>query len=301
MAAGDLFPVEGQDAYHYVETGMYDVLEYGSVYIVDAKRPAVVDTGIGTNVEYILEALEELDIALSEVGVIAPTHVHLDHAGGAGFLAEACPNADVYVHEIGASHLVDPSRLVEGTKRAVQDAWQFYVEPKPVPEERITPISDGDVIDLGDRALEVHHAPGHAPHQVIYFDPDARAVFSGDAAGIWVPELGRVLETSPPPNFDMEGCLADVETIEALDPETICFGHFGPVHGTEVLSEYAEVLSEWVSRVERKRTELDDDEAVIEHFVAETDMDEVWGERKARTETSMNVRGVLLYLDDRAQ
>jgi glyoxylase-like metal-dependent hydrolase (beta-lactamase superfamily II) len=298
MAAGDCFPVEGHDAYHYVETGMYDVLEYGSVYLIDAERPAIVDTGIGTNVEYILDALDELEIALSDVGVIAPTHVHLDHAGGAGFLAEACPNADVYVHEIGAPHLVDPSRLVEGTKRAVQDEWQYYVEPKPVPEERITSVSDGDVIDLGDRALEVHHAPGHAPHQVIYFDPDARAVFSGDAAGIWVPELGRVHETSPPPNFDLEGCLADVETIEALDPETICFGHFGPVHGTEVLSEYSDVLTDWIDRVERKRAELGDDEAVIEHFVETNGMEAVWGERKARAETAMNVRGALVYLDD---
>jgi len=280
-----------------VDTGMYDTAEYGAVYVLDAERPAIVDTGIGTNYEYVLDAMDEAGVAPDDLNVIAVTHVHLDHAGGAGFLAEACPNAEVYVHESGARHLADPSRLWEGTKQAVGDQIEFYTEPDPVPESRITTLEDGDVIDLGDHELVTHHAPGHAPHQVVFEDPANDAVFTADAAGIWVPSIDQITETTPPPQFDLEAALADAEMLVAMDRETLLFAHFGPKPADGVLAEYTDVLTDWVQAVERKREELGDDDAVIDYFVEETEMDRVWGERKARGETSMNVRGVLTYLD----
>ncbi|WP_134671036.1 MBL fold metallo-hydrolase [Halorussus marinus] len=302
MARGDLREVTTgscSDLY-YLDTGMYDTDEYGAVYIYDAARPAIVETGIGTHHEVILDALDELSIAREEVAVIAPTHVHLDHAGGAGFLAEACPNAEVYVHEIGASHLADPGRLVEGTKAAVGDQWEFYVEPDPVPEDRLVALQAGDEIHLGDHRLDVYHAPGHAPHQVIFHDPGDDAVFTADAAGIWVPELGEIRETSPPPNFDLDACLADLETVRDLDPETLLYTHFGPREYREgAMDEYEAVLTEWVESVEQKYDELGDGEATEAFFADRTEMDAVWGERKARGETAMNVRGVLTYLRGR--
>jgi len=303
MAAGDVWEVTENDCsdLYYLDTGMYDTESYGAAYVLDAERPAIVETGIGTNYEFILDALDELEIDRADVEVIAPTHVHLDHAGGAGFLAEACPNADVYVHEIGARHLVDPSRLVAGTKHAVGEQWKYYVEPKPVPEERVHELADGDVVDLGDHALEVHHAPGHAPHQVVFHDPANDAVFTGDAAGIWVPDPGFVTETSPPTDFDLEQCLADVETIRGLEPETLLFTHFGPNFDPEdALTSYEDVLSNWVATVEAAREEYGDDEAAIEHLIEQSEMADVWGERKARAEVVLNTRGVLHYLDHRA-
>ncbi|GAA0647983.1 MBL fold metallo-hydrolase [Salarchaeum japonicum] len=298
MQPGDVATVPSCTDIHYVDTGMYDTAEYGAVYVVDAERPAVVDTGIGTNYERILDALDEVGIAREDVAVIAPTHVHLDHAGGAGLLAEACPNADVYVHELGARHLVDPSRLVAGTKNAVGDQWQFYVEPTPVPEERVVELADGDTIDLGSRALDVHHAPGHAPHQVVFHDDRDDAVFVADAAGIYVPDLDAVRETSPPPNFDLDQCLDDVETIRGLDPDALLYPHFGPV-ADDVdarLAGYAETLTEWVGAVESKYDELGDEAAVQEYFAENAAVSEVWGSLKASEETAMNVRGVLRYL-----
>ncbi|WP_135534794.1 MBL fold metallo-hydrolase [Halostella pelagica] len=299
MEPGDVRTVtsgECTDLY-YVDTGMYDTAEYGSVYVLDAERPAIIDTGIGTNYERILAALDEAGIERDDLEVIAITHVHLDHAGGAGFIADACPNAEVYVHESGARHLADPSRLWKGTKSAVGDQIEFYTEPEPVPDSRITELEDGDTIDLGDHELVVHHAPGHAPHQVVFEDPANDAVFTADAAGIWVPSISQITETSPPPQFDLEGTLADAEMLVAMDPETLLFAHFGPKDADGVLAEYTDVLTDWVQAVERKREELGDDEAVIDHFVENTDMGHVWGERKARGETAMNVRGVLTYLD----
>ncbi|USZ67140.1 MBL fold metallo-hydrolase [Halorussus salilacus] len=302
MTRGDLREVTTgscSDLY-YLDTGMYDTDEYGAVYVYDAARPAIVETGIGTHHDLILDALDELSISREDVAVIAPTHVHLDHAGGAGFLAEACPNAEVMVHEIGARHLVDPSRLVEGTKRAVGDQWEFYVEPEPVPEERVVELQAGDEINLGDHHLEVYHAPGHAPHQVVYYDRDDDALFTGDAAGIWVPERGEIFETSPPPNFDLEECLADLETVRDLHPEALLYTHFGPrEYEVGAMDEYADVLTEWVERVEEKDEELGDRDAVVEFFADQTDMADVWGERKAREEAKLNVRGVLTYLRNR--
>lgn len=302
MAIGELTAVtaNGCSDLYCLDTGMYDVEAYGAAYVLDAERPAVVETGIGTHHDRILDALDELDIDREDVAVIAPTHVHLDHAGGAGFLAEACPNAEVAVHELGAPHLADPSRLVEGTKRAVGDQWRFYVEPEPVPEDRLRALSDGDTIDLGDHELAVHDAPGHAPHQAVFHDRDNDAVFTGDAAGIWVPDPGLIRETSPPSNFDLEQCLDDVAMLRSLDVETLLFTHFGPhPDPEEALSAYERVLTEWVETVEAKRAELGDDEAVIDALVAESEMADVWGERKARDEAVLNTRGVLGYLDHR--
>ncbi len=299
MAIGDVYEVDGLDDVYYLDTGMYDAAEYGSVYVVDAERPAVVDTGIGTHYDRLRAALDEVGIGRDDLQVVAPTHVHLDHAGAAGFLARDYPNADVYVHEIGAPHLVDPGRLVEGTKLAVGDQWErFYVEPEPVPEERIVALSGGDAIDLGDRRLDVHHAPGHAPHQVVFVEPDSGALFAADAAGIYVPARDVVRQTTPPPNFDLEQALDDVAMQRELTPEMVLYGHYGPGgrDADDLLAEYADALPEWVAAVEEQWERLDDEDAVVEHFVEREDVSDLWGEFKAEGETAMNVRGVLRYL-----
>ena len=298
MAIGDLSPVDGADGVHHVDVGTHGVPNYGSVYVVDAAEPAIVDTGTGQNRECVFDALDELGVDLDAVRHILPTHAHLDHAGGAGYLAEACPNATVRVHEVGAPHLVDPDRLVAGTKDAVGDQWEFYAEPVPIPESQIDPLTDGDEVDLGDRTLSVVGAPGHAPHQTMFLDSRDGLLFTGDAAGIYVPGQDIIKETSPPPQFDLEACLDDIRTIEAIAPETLCFGHFGaaPYH-PGLMANYKRTLVEWVEAVRQRRAALDDDTAVIEHFEETVELRSVWSERKARAEERLNVRGVLTALD----
>jgi glyoxylase-like metal-dependent hydrolase (beta-lactamase superfamily II) len=299
MTIGDVEPVESVPDCYYVDTGMYGTEKYGAVYIFDTERPTMLDTGIGTNHDLLLDALDEVGIDREDLELLVPTHVHLDHAGGAGFLAEACPNAEVLIHERGARHLIDPERLWQGTKAAVGEQIEFYTEPEPVPDSRVAPLVDGDTVDLGDRELDVYEAPGHAPHQHVFHDAEADAVFVADAAGIYVPQLDAIEPTSPPANFDFEQCIEDVRLIQRLDPETLCYAHFGPAPADGLLTEYADVLTDWVEAIAEARVELTDDEAVIEHFVERTEMDAVWGERKAEAETAMNVRGVLGYLDRR--
>jgi glyoxylase-like metal-dependent hydrolase (beta-lactamase superfamily II) len=296
MAIGDVEPVPNSTDVYYVDTGMYEVEQYGSVFLIDAERPAIIDTGIAADREQVFGMLDEVDV--DDLAYILPTHVHLDHAGGAGYLAERYPDATVMTHEIGAPHLVDPTRLVEGTKAAVEEQWRFYDDPLPIDEDRVESLTDGDEIDLGDRTLTVYHAPGHAPHQIMFHDDADDVLFVGDAMGIWEPNTKTLRQTTPPSQFHLQKALDDVQTVEEISPETLCFGHFGPRPYTdEVAEEYKRVLVEWVEAVRQKRAELEDDEAVIQYFIDNTRIDDVWGERKARDEERLNTRGVLGYLD----
>jgi glyoxylase-like metal-dependent hydrolase (beta-lactamase superfamily II) len=296
MAIGDVEPVSNCPDTYAVDTGMYDTPTYGSVYLIDAERPAVVDSGVGADRERIFDALETVGIEREALEAIVLTHVHLDHAGGAGYLADACPNATVYVHKAGANHLVDPDRLVEGTKRAVGDMWQYYADPIPVPDHRIVELTDGDRVELGDRTLRAHHAPGHAPHQLVFEWPGADAVFTADAAGIFVPSLDRLEPTTPPPEFDLESCLEDVEAIEALDPDTLCYGHFGAAPVGDRLNRYAEVLRGWVEDVRSHRDDSVDQDAIADRLY-DPDLAAAWTEEKARAEVAMNVHGVVVSLE----
>jgi glyoxylase-like metal-dependent hydrolase (beta-lactamase superfamily II) len=296
MAIGDLVTVPGRPDLHYVDAGFFGVPGYGSVYLLDAERPAVIDPGIGRNLDLVLEGMDA--VGIDEPAVVLTTHVHLDHAGAAGRLVERFPDATVLTHEIGVPHLIDPGRLIAGTKAAVGDEWAYYVEPTPVPEGRIESIEDGDEIDLGDRTLDAIHAPGHAPHQVVFHDRRDDALFAGDAAGIYPPGADEPFPSSPPANFDLAGCLDDAATIADRDPDVLCFAHFGAVDFEPALMDaYRRVLADWVARVREKRAALGDDEAVIEQFVETAEPIEPWGARKIRDEYRLNVRGVLGYLD----
>jgi glyoxylase-like metal-dependent hydrolase (beta-lactamase superfamily II) len=297
MEKGDIAPVEGVSDCYYLDTGMYDEAEYGSVYIYDTDRPTLIDAGIGTNYERILDGLEAVGIEPPELELILLTHVHLDHAGGVGYLFEET-DADVYVHHSAERFVADPQPLWEGTKEAVGDQIEFYVEPQPVPEDRIHTLEEGDTIDLGGASLEVHHVPGHAFHQVMFHDAAAETVFAADAAGIYSPTLDSILVTSPPPGFDLDAVIEDANAIDALDPETICYAHFGPVEADDRIQEYVDAITDWVDEIERKREELGDDDAVVERIIEASELTELWNETKATGELEMNVRGVFKYLDE---
>ena len=295
MTAGDLQFVPDHPDIHCLDTGMYDVDGYGSVYILDVDEPAIVDTGIGTNREHIFDALDELDI--DELSYIIPTHAHLDHAGGAGFLADRFPDAEVLAHNRAVPHLVDPTRLIEGTKAAVGEMWQYYTEPKPINEDRIRGLADGDTVDLGNVRLQAHEAPGHAPHQHV-FESDSGVVFPADAAGLYVHTRNEIRVTSPPPQFDVDQCLADVSMIQSLEPEMCCFSHYGPrTYNAALLDSYKRALVEWVEAIRQKREQLAADEQVIQYFADNTELTEIWGDEKGREEAKINARGVLAFLD----
>jgi glyoxylase-like metal-dependent hydrolase (beta-lactamase superfamily II) len=295
---GDVFEVTVGDCsdIYCLDIGLYDTAKYGAVYILNTERPAVVDTGTGVNYDLLRKALDTVGITPSDLEIIALTHVHLDHAGGAGLLAADCPNAEVYVHEIGAPHVIDPSQLVAGTKHVIGDLWGYHIEPEPVPETRIRTLGDGDTIDLGDRELETLYAPGHAPHQVAFYDRASDALFPGDAAGMWLPCPELLAVTTPPPNFDLERWLDTHETIRDVDAGTFLYPHFGPREAGNVIDEHERLLMTWVRDIEMKREELDD-EAVIEYFLETSELSKSLGDPAGSVPAQFSVLGILLYLD----
>ena len=262
-----------------------------SLYVIDAPRPAVVDTGAADSVPHVLEALEEVGVDPGAVEHVLVTHVHLDHAGGAGHLADELPAATFHVHERGVPYLTDPDRLArlkESVDRAmgIEDA---YGEPKLLPGERVRSVAGGESVDLGDRQLALIDAPGHAPHHFAAFDPATGGLFSIDAAGMHL--AGEMRPTTPPPGFDLEANLETVERLRAYDPEKNFYGHYGPGGDDAVgeLDRYGRMLPDWVDVVaERRETHGDDVGAIVDSLGAEWQSPTV----------ERDVAGVLRYLDE---
>ena len=281
-------PIDGRPDVYAVDTELLGSPGLMAAYVVDAERPAVVDPGAATATGPVLDALDELGIAPESVAALIPTHVHLDHAGAAGALADACPNATVLVHENGAPYLTDPEKLdalFESAKRAVGEVAEAYGEPDPVPPDRCETLADGDVVDLGDRRLEAVDAPGHAPHQHALFADDG-TLFAGDAAGAWLG--GRLYPTTPGPDFDLEAAVDSAERLRDREPDAVLYGHFGVREdAVDALDEYADILPEFVDAVDDLRTEHDDPDDVVSNLPP----------RWASSPTiAGDVRGVLRYL-----
>ncbi len=295
-----LEPVEADRNLFLLDTGMLGVQRYGALYIVRTPQPAIIETGFSHTLEKTLAALDELKIRPSSVAYIFPTHVHMDHAGGAGFLAEACPHARVVCHHVGAPHLIDPSRLVPSVQRAVGVLFPHYGTMKPVPPERLVRVQGGECFDLGDRyVIEVVDSPGHAPHHACFYERKTKGLFTGDAVGIYRPEATGFAMTTPPPSFHYEDSLKTLDRLRELDLQWLYFTHYG-AHSqpNELINEYERSLRRWVEDVAAKLRELKDDQAVKEHFVHEEakTLGEFYEPVMLRQEVEMNVQGVLLYL-----
>lgn len=214
-----------------VDTQMVGEPECNAVYVVRAAEPALVECGPGADVPVILEALDLLGLGADDLAHLVVTHIHLDHAGGAGELSRAFPSATVWVHERGAPHLVDPTRLVASTARTYgEDRMRaFFGRTLPVAPERIRAVADGDRIALGERTLDVVHTPGHASHHVALHDDGSGAIFTGEAIGSYLPWADCYRPALPPPETDVEEALASIETIRSRRPSMLLTSHFGAV------------------------------------------------------------------------
>lgn len=284
---------------YILDTEMLGMERYGALYILKALKPAIIETGFSHTLEKTLQALDELRIRREDVAYIIPTHVHLDHAGGTGDLAAACPNAKVIAHEQGAPHLIDPTKLLESVQRAVGPMFSFYGTLKPTPQERVLAVRGGEVFTLGDGyEIEVIAAPGHAPHQICFFERKLRGLFTADAAGIYRPWGAGLLPTTPPPAFHLEQALETLARLKALQPKLLLYTHWGAHSDILLLDQYAQMLQDWVSEIERVKKTLKDDHAVKEHFVRKEAplLQEHYPELILRGEIEMNVQGILLYL-----
>jgi glyoxylase-like metal-dependent hydrolase (beta-lactamase superfamily II) len=190
---------------------------------------ALVDPGPGSALPTLRAALERAGVGVHDLRFILLTHVHLDHAGATGTLVRENPALRVFVHERGARHMIDPSRLIGSASRIYGDAMdRLWGEFVPVPEGNLEVLVGGERIQVGDRRLEVAYTPGHASHHVSYFDPESGLAFVGDTAGVRIGEAGFVLPPTPPPDIELETWKASVRRIGAWNPGALFLTHFGP-------------------------------------------------------------------------
>ncbi len=180
------------------------------------------------------------------------THVHLDHAGASGSLAQQWPELDVYVHELGAVHLADPSRLVKSARRLYGDDMdRLWGDMLPVPERNLHELRGGELLDGG---FEVAYTPGHASHHVSYLH-DGTA-FVGDAAGVRIAPSSLTIPPTPPPDIDIEAWHESIGLIASWAPERLAITHFGESADVQAqLSEVGRLLDDWAQRVREQDLE----------------------------------------------
>jgi glyoxylase-like metal-dependent hydrolase (beta-lactamase superfamily II) len=260
----DVTPL-GQDVFQ-IDTRMagYDGITAG--YLIRGDRPCLVETGTAPSAPIVRDALASLGIGPGDLATVVVTHIHLDHAGGAGDIAAMFPAADIVVHHRGARHLADPSRLMAGARAVYGDALdRLFGVLAPVPAERIIALEDTGTVDLGGgRRLDSYYSPGHAKHHVGLVDSESGDLYVGDAAGVYLPETGDVRPATPPPDFDLEVALASIRKFVALQPSRLLFSHYGPVTSiTETLERSVEEIRVWVEETRAARKAgLDLDHAV---------------------------------------
>jgi glyoxylase-like metal-dependent hydrolase (beta-lactamase superfamily II) len=210
---------------------------------------ALFDCGPASSIPRLKEGLAARGLALEDVRHLLLSHIHLDHAGAAGSLVREHPGLQVHVSEVGARHLVDPTRLEASARRLYGDAFDtLWGELAPVPDQNVH-VAGARVV-----GLECFAAPGHAGHHVCYFD--GATLFAGDAAGVRIPPYPSVLPPTPPPEFELGPWLTTLDEIERRTPERLALIHFGVVEEPrEHVPELRARLVEWVERVERGATE----------------------------------------------
>lgn len=232
---------------------------------------AIVDPGPASSVATLRRKLDQIGLGVKGLDTILLTHVHLDHAGVTGTLVQENPRLRVYVHERGAAHLINPTRLLASAQRLYRDQMErLWGEFLAVPAANVSALVGGERLSLGGRQLEVVYTPGHASHHVSYIDKATGLAFMGDTAGIRIANGQTILPLTPPPDIDLETLARSWELIQERRPERFFLTHFGPADGvSEHLAELRERLDEWSVTVRESLGNGEDDTQRAAHFTQE--------------------------------
>jgi glyoxylase-like metal-dependent hydrolase (beta-lactamase superfamily II) len=244
-----------------IDTAMAGERELNAVYLFSGSEPCLVEAAPQADGPVVEAALRQLGLGPDDLAHIVVTHIHMDHAGGVGALLEVFPKAVVWVHERGAAHLADPTRLVASTARTygAPRMHALFGGMRPSPTDRIRAVVDGDRIAMGERTLRVVHTPGHASHHVALFDDASGAVCTGEAIGSYLPWADAYRPALPPPEVDVELALASIEAIAVLRPSALLTSHFGVTPAVdEALDRSATLIGRWSDRVRDRLLEVPD-------------------------------------------
>lgn len=281
--------------------------------IVDSGRAAFVDVGTNHSVPYLLAALEELGLAREAVDYVLLTHVHLDHAGGAGALMRELPRAQAVLHPRGAPHMIDPARLIAGSRAVYGERLdELYGTLVPIPAQRVRVVADGERLRLGARTLELIHVPGHALHHYAVVDEAHRSIFSGDTFGISYRALdtGRgafITPTTPPSQFDPDQLVASIDRLLSYRPESVYLMHFSRVTGIARLGELLKMQVRELARIAREHANDADPAAGIREAMRELWLDLVHQhgvalsdeeiEAVLENDLTLNTQGLIVWLE----
>lgn len=232
-------------------------------YLIDAPRPALIECGPALSIGNVIDSLHALGMEPADLAYLVVSHIHLDHAGGAGDIAKAFPSASIVCSEVGAPHLRDPVKLNASSRRVYGELMDtVYGDCTPIEEQRLFGAADGDVLDLGGgRKLDLLYTPGHAKHHIAVFDRDSGGLFVGDSVGVKMPGMASIRPATPPPDFDLHLAQHTLDRYKAMDPATVYLAHYGAVDPPqESLHEASERLAQWMTVAEgayHEHSELD--------------------------------------------
>jgi glyoxylase-like metal-dependent hydrolase (beta-lactamase superfamily II) len=246
----------------------------GSYLLTGGNELALIDPGPGSTLESLLEGIRNVGFDPQEVTHIIATHVHLDHAGAAGSLIQRMPHAKVYAHSKGVPHLLDTTKVVASATRIYGEELmqQYWGKIEPVPQDRLEVLEGGTILNVAGRRLEVHYAPGHAVHHVIFFDVHSGELFTGDAAGVRLQGVDYARPPTPPPDLDLEAWSNTIDLMKRLRPDVLYVAHFGPTKNvTQHLERLREKLISWGDFVLSAMRDGKTEEEIIQMLIAQTE------------------------------
>lgn len=228
------------------------IKNYIASYFLRGRKAALVETGPASTVRNMFTALKEMNVKPEEVSYVAVSHVHLDHAGGAGALLKHLPNARIVVHRRGAPHVANPEKLWTQARRVLGGIAEAYGKPERVPEDKIISTTGDVTFDLGNHVeLRAIETLGHASHHLSYYEPSGEGIFTGDAGGIYLNKLDAIVPTTPPP-FRLDMALASLDKLINLKPKRLYYTHFGKAdEAVEELERYSKQLKLWARIAKR--------------------------------------------------
>nr|WP_246421972.1 MBL fold metallo-hydrolase [Nocardiopsis mwathae] len=241
-----------------------------SSYLIRTERPCVIEVGTAGSATVLRDALAALGVAAHDLATVVVTHIHLDHAGGTGDIAAMFPGAEIVVHERGARHLADPTRLMGSARMVWGDKLDvLFGRMRPTETARIRAVAETGTVDLGaGRHLTCHYTPGHAKHHMGLLDSLTGDLYVGDALGVYNPDTWDIRPATPPPDFDMDAALGSLRLFADIRARRLMFSHFGAVDTVdETLDRAGAELHAWVQAV-RDARRSGPDSGDLDHAVA---------------------------------